>query len=334
MRKIKQIAATVMAAVMMMGTMGMVSYAADKKITSLSLVVESEIEAGESIGMSDITVTSKNGKFSVSGVEVTTEGFEWQLDDEPTFEVTLDAEDGYYFSVTTKNITIKGATYVKGKRDGSKTLILTMKLPSLLEVAGEIETAGWDAGTSAQWSEASNVGNYELRLYRDGVNVKGTQFTTNTSLELGSGMTKAGTYTYRVRGINKVNESHKSAWAESSNLYVDADMAIKMRELYGHITTGLAEPGLAHEGQAQQQSGWIQDQTGWWYLNGDGNYAKNNWQLIDSKWYYFDSNGYMVTGWIQSNDKWYYCDQASGQMLTSSLTPDNLRVDSEGVWIQ
>lgn len=333
MRKIKRMIATMMASVIMMGTVSMVSYAANIKITSLSLVVDSEVEVGGKMDSAEIEVSSKGGKFTITDVDIVTEGFEWQPEDEPVFEVRLEAEDGYYFSVTTKNIKIKGATYVKGKREGSQTLVLTLKLPSLMEVPGTIEEANWVDGTAALWSSAYNIGNYEVRLYRDGVNVKGTQITTGTSLELGNGMTKAGTYQYRVRGVNQVNSSNKSPWVESSSLYVDADMATTMREKYGTATTGLSEPGLADYGQTQQ-SGWIQDKVGWWYRNGDGNYAKNNWQLIDTKWYYFDSNGYMVTGWIQSNDKWYYCDLAGGHMLTNSLTPDGLRVDSEGVWIQ
>lgn len=322
-----------MAAVLMAGSTGITSYAANVKITSLSLDVENEIEVGNEIETDDITITAKGGKFTVTDINITTEGFEWEPSHEPTCEVRLEAADGYYFSITTKNIKIKGATYVKGKKEDSKTLLLTLKLPSLTEVPGKVEEAGWGSGTLAQWSEAYNVGNYEVRLYRDDVNVKGTQTTAGTSMDLGSGMTKAGTYSYRVRGVNKVNPEKKSSWTDSSTLYIDDVTAAKMREIYGSSTSGLSEPGVTSDGQAVQ-TGWIQDQIGWWYRNADGSYTVNNWQLINTQWYYFDSRGYMVTGWIQTNDKWYFCDLTNGHMLTSCLTPDGFRVDSQGVYIQ
>ena len=58
--------------------------------------------------------------------------------------------------------------------------------------------------------------------------------------------------------------------------------------------------------------GWKQDEKGWRYLMGTGNYAANTWfKDADGKWYYFNIGGYMVT------DK---------------ETPDGYYVNADGVW--
>ncbi|MGI5958135.1 MAG: N-acetylmuramoyl-L-alanine amidase [Massiliimalia sp.] len=81
-------------------------------------------------------------------------------------------------------------------------------------------------------------------------------------------------------------------------------------------------------------TGWLQDGTGWYYLNGQG-IPMTGWQSIGGGWYWFDSNGKMKTGrievngqsyylqgsgrmstgWAKAGADWYYCN-ASGQMLT------------------
>ena len=58
---------------------------------------------------------------------------------------------------------------------------------------------------------------------------------------------------------------------------------------------------------------WNQNETGWWYDNGDGTYPLNTWKEINGKQYYFDGNGYM---------------------LHDTTTPDGYQVGSDGAWIQ
>lgn len=55
-----------------------------------------------------------------------------------------------------------------------------------------------------------------------------------------------------------------------------------------------------------QISGWVKDNTGWWYKNTDGSYPKATWLKLNDQWYYFDEGGYAVTGWHLINNKWYY----------------------------
>ena len=95
----------------------------------------------------------------------------------------------------------------------------------------------------------------------------------------------------------------------------------------------------------EKKSGWLQEDGGWRYYNGDtGLPVRNDWIQVDGKWYWFDGAGIMVSntwyqykgGWyylgadgamvkgLQASDgKWYYLDQ-DGKMATEpmTLTPD------------
>lgn len=131
------------------------------------------------------------------------------------------------------------------------------------------------------------------------------------------------------------------------------------------ITTSQApsDPGQQPQanGQAGQQpngqaeTGWKQDQTGWYYIKDDGSKAANQWMTIEDVTYWFDSNQYMATGWRQyNNGAWYYFKSsgamarsqwqqdgdlwfylgADGIMMTNTTTPDGYRLDERGIWIQ
>lgn len=56
---------------------------------------------------------------------------------------------------------------------------------------------------------------------------------------------------------------------------------------------------------------WNQNETGWWYDNGDSTYAADGWHWIDGKCYYFTSDG--------------YC-------LINTATPDGYTVGGDGAW--
>ena len=59
--------------------------------------------------------------------------------------------------------------------------------------------------------------------------------------------------------------------------------------------------------------GWREDETGWWYDNGDGTYPVNQWKEIEGKYYYFGEDGYM---------------------LKDCYTPDGYSLDFDGSWIE
>lgn len=90
-------------------------------------------------------------------------------------------------------------------------------------------------------------------------------------------------------------------------------------------------------GDSKVEAGWHQNSNGWWYVNEDGSYPTNRWQVIEDVWYYFDNDGYMKSnawhkhldtnwyyllpdgsmakGWVLIDNKWYYFDN-EGAMAT------------------
>ena len=75
--------------------------------------------------------------------------------------------------------------------------------------------------------------------------------------------------------------------------------------------------GFIYSPYILEEGVWRQDETGWWYDNGDGSYPINQWKEIKGKWYFFDTKGYMKTGWVMWKNNWYYL-QKDGSMLASS----------------
>lgn len=65
-------------------------------------------------------------------------------------------------------------------------------------------------------------------------------------------------------------------------------------------------------------SGWVKNDTGWWYVKDNGTYAANSWEYINGKWYLFDAQGYMLTGWHNRYEKWYYLNEPNGDMAADT----------------
>lgn len=65
-------------------------------------------------------------------------------------------------------------------------------------------------------------------------------------------------------------------------------------------------------------SGWMFDDTGWYYRLPDGSFITDGWEQIDGRWFFFDPIGYMETGLINWNGTAYYLDDASGAMVTDA----------------
>lgn len=71
------------------------------------------------------------------------------------------------------------------------------------------------------------------------------------------------------------------------------------------------------------ETGWKQNETGWWYVNSDGTYPISKWQKINDLWYYFDERGYMMRdSWLQHDGHWYYLT-STGSMATSWARVNN-----------
>ena len=66
-------------------------------------------------------------------------------------------------------------------------------------------------------------------------------------------------------------------------------------------------------------AGWVQNDMGWWYDNGDATWPAASWQWLDgnrdgvAECYYFNEDGYCLQG---------------------TLTPDGYQVNGDGAWIE
>ena len=312
------------------------------KITNISLSVSSSIEAGDDNSNVSVTSNDKEG-YMVSEVTVVNDEGEWLSGDVPRVEVTLEADDDYYFGAMSKSkVKIKGdATYVTSHRsEKNSTLVMTIKLDAL-EGSLEIEGVEWENGQYpvAIWDYADGAKSYQIRLYRESSSVGSAQTVTGQSYNFSSSITRTGEYYFKIRAVD--SNSKKGDWYESDPLYVDDEkLAEIQRGGYsgttpgnnsGNNTTPTNSPGAT-------QGAWQKDNVGWWYRYSNGTYPTNSWQQINGSWYCFDASGYMRTGWIPTADgKWYYCDTREGSglgaMLTNTTTPDGLRVDGNGVWV-
>lgn len=61
---------------------------------------------------------------------------------------------------------------------------------------------------------------------------------------------------------------------------------------------------------------WGNDESGYWYKNDSGSYARDQILNIDGVNYGFDQNARMTEGWKQFNGKWYYFEPGTGYMAT------------------
>ena len=309
------------------------------KISQITLTVESTIEAGNEDGDVSITVDSDN--YRVDDVEIVNDDGEWSSGDEPRVQVTLEADEDYYFDTMSKSkVKLRGddATYVTSSRKSNKsTMVITLRLDEL-EGTLEIEGVEWREENTpiAEWESADGAKSYQVRLYRESSSVGSAVTTTNDYYDFSSSITREGDYYFRVRAVNKSNK--KGEWYESDSFYVNETMLNDIKN--GRYAIGNGSGSTSSTPSSGTTEGtWKRNQVGWWYEYPNGSYPSNGWMAIKNVWYCFDASGYMRTGWIQAGDgKWYYCDprEGSGQgaMLTNTTTPDGYRVDANGVWIQ
>ncbi len=63
------------------------------------------------------------------------------------------------------------------------------------------------------------------------------------------------------------------------------------------------------------QTGWLNQNNNWYYLNSGGSMATGWSMLPDNNWYHFNTSGVMDTGWFQDQDDRFFMN-ASGVMQT------------------
>lgn len=301
--------------------------ATTKKITSITLKVEADIEPGTDFNEETISFEETGDKFSVGDYTIKNEGFGWEEDSVPKLELELDANDDYRFStaITKDKIRLKGAGAVcrgASRKDSGRQLVLTIELDSLSKSLRPLENVQLNTDGVVSWTPVSTAGSYEFRVYRDGKSVGSPITTTYNSYNCTEKLTKSANYYVKVRAINKIDSTIVGEWVDSNTIYVDNGMAENFR----------ANPVENPEG-VYPHSSWKQAADGrWWFDNGDGTFPKSNWQEVNGKWYFFDADGYMVTGWIDWEGKRYFCNE-NGEMLRDCITEDNYRLGEDGAVI-
>ena len=260
MGRTRQLAAIWMAtglAVIMCGT---AAAASRTEINSVSLWVESDIEAGDS--SSDVDVTSDSSRYTVDDVEVTNEPKnEWDENDKPKLKVTLEAEDDYYFpsGFSKSDVDLSGADgKVTSLTRKSSTLIVNITLDALDEGSSDrnLDVYGleWDESDGmAMWEDSGDARKYEVRLYRNDSSVTSVITTSDTSYDFAGYITRSGDYMFKVRAV--YNSSDKGSWEESDSWYVSSEEADELsadRKTYGSAAQGYS-------------GAWLRDDVGWWY---------------------------------------------------------------------
>lgn len=307
------------------------SLAAVKTITSVTIYAgleelvsgdtlpsESSFKTDEGTGN---YVYSNNDKYEVSDLNwITSDTKEMKVGSEPKMKVTLRAtnSDDYAFKggYQSSNISIKGGTYVSSSRSGSDTLYVTFTFKPVKGTYESPQDADWrDSGFgNAKWSSVDNSsGAYDVYLYRGSSIIKKVEKLKATSYNFYPYMTKAGTYSFKVRTVPYTESEQKygknSEWTESGEVYVPQEK----------VSDGSGQDDSA---VSNGQVGWIKTGNIWYYRYPDGTYQKNNWAKINNKWYLFDSNGGMVTGWQQRNNIWYFLN-SDGAMTTGWIVSNN-----------
>lgn len=280
---------------------------ADELVKTVSITVESQIEAGE--GEGEVKAYANNSRYHVENCEFVAPKNEWKAGETPKIKIELSAGEGYYFNdLTSGKVTLKGAEYMASRKGTDKnSVVITAKLKPVKGVLDAPDEAFWDKATLGRikWSKVNLAPAYEVMLFCNDNMIFRLKRLTATSCDLYNHMTSSGQYYVKVRAVAQTEADSKflqsSDWTESEYLEItkrDAQAA-KDRVDSAKRTPTPNVPG-------GESAGWKQDNNGWWYRDANGSYPIGSWRFINGKWYLFDMNGYMLTGWQKKNGHQYY----------------------------
>ena len=303
-------------------------FASAKSISSVSIKISSELEAGDSlptIQLSEdssakaedgevIVIVSNTDKYVATEAEWVTKNDDdedLEVGDTPKLKVTLALanDDDYKWksSYSSSNIKVSGGTYYKSSKSGSE-LTVTIKLKELKGTYGEPEDPHWSNYTAKWHSPDSNSSSrYEVKLKRDN-HVVTTVKTDSTSYSFKNSFPKEGTYTFEVRSIpSESGKGTKSDWVESDEI----DISEQEASNYSGSSSSSSSSQNGDSGTSSLSGPQSPMSYGWSRVNGVWFYTVNGvqtvgWQYINNNWYYFDTTGAMATGWRWVGDKWYY----------------------------
>ncbi len=303
-----------------------------KTISSVKIYAGLEdLDSGENLpsetsfkkdGESDNYVYTNNNRYEVTDLEwITSDSKDMEIGYEPKMKATLRATDSdeYAFKggYQSSNVSISGGTYVSSNRSGSDTLYVTFKFKPIKGTYESPEDASWKSSGfgGARWSSVDDSSDaYDVYLYRGSSVIKKVESLKATSYNFFPYMTKAGTYSFKVRTVpyteNEKKYGKNSDWTESDEVYLPEE---KVSDGSGQDNGTPASSGTV---------GWIKDGNTWFYRYPDGTYQKNSWAKINNKWYLFNSSGAMTTGWQKSSNLWYFLN-GDGDMATGWIVYNN-----------
>ncbi len=289
-------------------------------IKNVSVKVESSVEADA--GQGTVSASASSSKYHVVSCDFENNKSSWKAGEVPRVEITIEAEDGYYFTRLNKgNVSVRGAEYSSCRNgDGNLTAVIIAKLDPVKGILEEVEDAYWEDGPlgKAKWSKVEGAPAYEVKLYRGNTLVHHVKKTTTTYYDFYGYMTVKGDYTFKVRAIPKLNSQEEyleeGEWTESDVQEITLRDATAAGERKPAERTGT--PAATYP--TSRTSGWEQDENGWWYRNEDGSHPTNSWLKVDGKWYLFGMDGYMLTGWQKWNNREFYLT-SNGEMVIGWL---------------
>ena len=162
-RKLMMAAAGVLAALMVFPAYG----ASRKPIKSISLTIKAEIKPDTDFGDELIEIETSSNKYSVDGYEILNDDVEWREDTVPRIQITLTANDDYYFQSLPKDkVTIKGGAEFKNSKreDSSTTLLMDVELQALNTSLHALTNVVLTEDGIATWDAIPAAGSYEVRV--------------------------------------------------------------------------------------------------------------------------------------------------------------------------
>ena len=333
MKRVRKILSGLLTLCLLMTFSGAATVYGASTISSVNLRVGmNDIEVGDTLP--DIVIGDKDSSdaafvYSTSsyyGIEkaewVTSKNKELKVGDKPRMKVWLEASDyeerrfkgGYYSS----NVKISGGTFISASISNRK-LIVTLELSPIKGQFEAPDEVFWNSGGygRARWrlSGADDSYRYEVALYRGNSKVHKAE-TTGTSYNFYPYMTKAGSYSFRVRVIPKNADEEKygkrSEWVSSDEIYLAQE----------DVSDGNVQNPDTTPSGGMLNVGWNKSGNLWFFRYPDGTCPKDEWLAWEGKWYLFDANGWMLTGWQVRNGQSYYLDE-SGAMLTGWVRSGN-----------
>ncbi|MDO5349031.1 MAG: N-acetylmuramoyl-L-alanine amidase family protein [Lachnospiraceae bacterium] len=344
MKRIRRILGSVLVICLLLTLVNPAAVYAASTISSVSIRVGlKDFEPGDTlpdivVGDKDVSdsayVYTSSQYYSVEKAEwVTSKTKSINVGDSPRMKVWLEPVDydsrrfkgGYQSS----NVKITGGTF-KSAAISSKKLVVTLDLNPVQGQFEAPEEAYWaNSGYGrARWSmgdrsSSSSKYRYEAALYRGSSQIHKVE-VSSTSYNFYPYMTKAGTYSFRVRVIP--SDSSISKYGKKSEWTISDEVYLPEEDVSDGTGQNSDQPGTQDSGITASGGvmtvGWIQSGNRWYFRYPDGSYPKDEWLAWNGKWYLFDNDGWMLTGWQNRNGYSYYLDD-SGAMVTGWVQAGN-----------